>query len=96
VTVPAPAPAPQAQDRSTSTGRLQLGMRELRELLGGLKPTIAKAVDASRAEITGAVAELLDEISDSTKQVRRVLQAEAMTLRGELGQIVGNGGPAAD
>jgi hypothetical protein len=92
VTVPPPAPVPVPQRQSGSI----FGTGELTEMLGGIKPAIARASDASRIEITGEMAGLLADVRDGTRQVVRAFRIEAMKLRAELGQIVGNGPPADD
>lgn len=65
-------------------------------LVDSIKSAVADAMNDARSEIAGATAELVAEIRDGSKAVTRTIQAEAMTVRSEFGEIAGNSEAAAD
>ena len=78
-------------------GVAQIGARKLAgEVIGTIKDAVGKAMDEMRLEVAGGITELLTEIRDGGKSVRRALQDEAMGVRAELGTIVGNAAAAAE
>ena len=72
------------------------GKRLAGELVSGIRASVGKAMDESKLQIAGAVTELVIEIRDGTKQVVKAVQAEAMAVRGEFSDIIGNAQAAAD
>ena len=65
------------------------------DLVGGMRAQVAKAMDEVRLDIAAATTELLTEIKDGAK-VARAIRAEAMEVRAQWGEVIGNAEAAAD
>ncbi len=64
-------------------------------IIGDLKATVAKAMDAARQKIAAATTELTAEINDGSAAVGSALHREVLAVRQEFSEITGNG-PAPD
>ncbi len=65
-------------------------------IVGDLKATIAKAMDAARQKIAAATTELTAEINDGSAAVESALHREILAVRQEFGEVIGNGPEVAD
>jgi hypothetical protein len=60
-----------------------------------MRAQVAKAMDEVRLDIAAATTELVTEIKDGAK-VARAIRAEAMEVRSQWGQVIGNAEEAAE
>jgi len=75
----------------------QLGSgRAAGAIIGDLKATVAKAMDAAKQKIANATAELTNEISTGSDNVEKALHREILAVRQEFGEVIGNGPEVAD
>lgn len=66
------------------------GKRIANSIAGGIKEQVAKALDDSNRQIATALAELVGDIQDGTKDVVRAIRSESDGVRQEFADIVGN------
>ena len=82
------------------TGESQMpnigGQRIAGDIVNSLRASVSKAMDESRRQIDGAVNDLVTEIRAGAKQVVKAVQTEAMAVRAEFGDIIGNAEEIAD
>ena len=74
-----------------------IGARKIASgVIGSIQTAVGGAMDEMRLEVAAGINELLTEIRDGGKSVRRALQDEAAGVREELSGIVGNAQAAAE